>query len=91
MRYDVIEQHRYAPNCALIKGGASWDNSVDVVALKWQTPRGWSRPAGELDRASMIQAIELAVRESVITPLQAIEAVAAGMKTSGHQTGSPPG
>lgn len=81
MQYRVVEQHRYAPNCKFVLGGASWDQNVDVIALKWLDKNGnFSRAAGEMDDASLLQAIEMAVREGLIKAKDAIESIAAGMK-----------
>jgi hypothetical protein len=84
VEYNVIEPMPWAPGCAIIFGGSSYDKTVDAVAFKWQTSRGWSRPAGELDKRAFLLAMKVAVRESLITPLEGMTALTEGMKATGH-------
>lgn len=74
----IVEDIRGKPGCYLVIGGGSWDVNTPVIAFKWLDNRGhYSRPAGEMDADSFLQAIELGVREGFVSTKQVLKAVVA--------------
>jgi hypothetical protein len=81
MRYQHEIPVKGAPNCYLGFGESSWDDKTPVVKLGWRDKKGnRSRPGGEIWMGALLQVITEAIRLDYITPKQAIQAVAKGMK-----------